>query len=446
MKALQVERSLPRFAAARIASGWRAGAGGRLGPLRLVDADPPALPGPGWERLSPRLSGICGSDLATVDGRSSRWFEPLVSFPFTPGHEVVADAADGRRVVVEPVLGCEARSIDPPCSACAAGRRRHCTNLTGGHIAPGLQTGYCKDTGGGWSYSFVAHTSQLHLVPEGLPDEAAVLVEPAACAIHAVLSTVPLDVGPLDENSPVERTGMERTGMGGAGRESAAVVIGAGTLGLCAIAALARWREDVTRIIAVAKYQHQRELAGKFGATSVASPGEMRRAVRRATGSWMLDNGQLPDGVPLVIDCAGTADSLASALAVVAPGGQVVLAGMPAPASLDLTPLWQREVRLSGSYTYGPEPSVGGRHSFDLAFELAEASRMERLVSATYPLERSAEAIEHAASAGRRGAVKVAFDMRGDPRRLSYLLAEGSTLTERPGENPGGLSAHGEDR
>ena len=244
----------------------------------------------------------------------------------------------------------------------------------------------------------------------------------------------------------MERRGMERRGMGGAGKESAAVVIGAGTLGLFAIAALARWREDVTRIVAVAKYQHQRDLAGKFGATSVASPGEMRRAVRRATGSWMLDNGQLSDGVPLVIDCAGTADSLASALAVVAPGGQVVLAGMPAPASLDLTPLWQREVHLSGSYTYGPEPAAAGRHSFDLAFELAEASRMERLVSATYPLERSAEAIEHAASAGRRGAVKVVFDMRGDPRRLSYLLAEGHTLTEKPGENPGGLSTHGKDR
>ena len=43
----------------------------------------------------PCLAGICGSDLATVDGRSSRWFEPIVSFPFVPGHEVVADDPDG---------------------------------------------------------------------------------------------------------------------------------------------------------------------------------------------------------------------------------------------------------------------------------------------------------------------------------------------------------------
>ena len=227
MKALQVERSLPRFAVARIASEWRAGAGGRFGPLRLVDVEPPSLPGPGWQRLLPRLTGICGSDLATVDGRSSRWFEPIVSFPFVPGHEVVADTEDGRRAVIEPVLGCQARGIVPMCEACRDGRRRHCVNLTGGHVAPGLQTGYCADTGGGWSLALVAHESQLHYVPDAVPDEAAVLVEPLACAVHAALHRSPSPSGRAEELT--------------------AVVIGAGTLGLCTIAALARWRDLARR-------------------------------------------------------------------------------------------------------------------------------------------------------------------------------------------------------
>ncbi|HXW80319.1 MAG TPA: zinc-binding dehydrogenase [Acidimicrobiales bacterium] len=397
MKALQVERSLARFAAARVTSGWRAGAGGRFGPLRLVDMAPPELPGPGWQRLFPRLSGICGSDLATVDGRSSRWFEPVVSFPFVPGHEVVAETESGQRVVPEPVLGCEARGIQPLCTACAVGRRRHCVNLTGGHLSPGLQTGYCAETGGGWSLAFVAHESQLHPVPDELADEAAVLVEPAACAVHAALT-------------PLGPRGVW------AGQEVTAVVIGAGTLGLCTIAALSRFREDAVRIIAVAKYPAQRDLAARLGATTIAEPGELRRAVRRATGSWILSNGQLSGGAPLVIDCVGTAGSVADALAVTAPGGELVLAGMPAPGHFDLTPLWQREVCLSGSYTYGPEPAMGGRHSFDLAFELARAARLERLLSATYTLDRPAEAIEHAAAAGRRGAIKVAFDMRGEKK------------------------------
>jgi threonine dehydrogenase-like Zn-dependent dehydrogenase len=397
MKALQVERSVPRFAMARIASEWKAGAGGRYGPLRLVDIAAPELPGPGWHRLLPRMSGICGSDLATVDGRSSRWFEPIVSFPFVPGHEVVADTEEGQRVVIEPVLGCEARGIKPLCPACAAGRRRHCVNLTGGHISPGLQTGYCKETGGGWSLAFVAHQSQLHPVPENLPDEAAVLVEPAACAVHAALSRLP--------------------GRSAQASEVTAVVVGAGTLGLCVVAALSRFRQDVTRVIAVAKYPHQRELAARLGATSVAEPAELRRAVRRATGSWALASGQLSGGAPLVIDCVGSASSIADCLAVTEPGGALVLAGMPAPAHIDLTPLWQREVSLVGSYTYGPEPAMGGRHSFDLALELAEAVRLERLLSATSTLDRAAEAIEHAAAAGRRGSVKVAFDMRREKKR-----------------------------
>jgi threonine dehydrogenase-like Zn-dependent dehydrogenase len=321
-----------------------------------------------------------------------------VSFPFVPGHEVVADTEDGRRAVIEPVLACEARGIVPMCPACSDGRRRHCVNLTGGHVRPGLQTGYCRDTGGGWSLAFAAHESQLHYVPDALADEAAVLVEPLACAVHAALHHRAL--GPA-------RTGEELT----------AVVIGAGTLGLGTVAALARYRDDVTRIIAIAKYSHQKALATLLGATSVAEPGDLRRAVRRATGCWILDSGQLSGGAPVVIDCVGTAASLNDALAVTAPGGALVLAGMPAPATIDLTPLWQREVGLAGSYTYGPEPAAGGRHSFDLAFELAEKVGVERLLSATYPLERAAEAIEHAAAAGRRGAVKIAFDMRGEKKR-----------------------------
>ena len=147
------------------------------------------------------LSGICGSDLATLDGRSSRYFEDLVSFPFVPGHEVVgtleADGTGaptaprsppGTRVVLQPVLGCAARGIEPPCPACAAGHTGDCEHVAFGHLRPGLQTGFCADTGGGWSTAgLVAHESQLHAVPDELSDEDAVTVEPVACAVHAVL-------------------------------------------------------------------------------------------------------------------------------------------------------------------------------------------------------------------------------------------------------------------
>lgn len=384
MKALQIERSVPRFAAARVA--------GRPVPLRLAEIDPPELPGPGWELVRPRLAGICGSDLATVSGRSSRWFEPIVSFPFVPGHEVVADTSDGRRVVVEPVLHCAIRGVEPPCPACAAGRTNHCERLVAGHLGPGLQTGYCCDTGGGWSLALAAHPAQLHEIPGDWTDEAAVMVEPTACAVHAALLPPPVPTGRV-------------------------AVIGAGTIGLATIAAIHHLRDDVTSLVAVAKHPDQRRLARELGATAVVEPDELRRAVRRTTGSWMLDNGQLTGGADVVYDCVGSAASIAEALAVVAPGGTVVLAGMPGPVNIDLTPLWQREIRMAGAYAYGPEPARGGRHSFDLAMEVVDAAGLGRLVSGFYSLDRYADAIDHASSAGRRGAAKIVFDLRNEKRR-----------------------------
>ena len=178
---LLFERSLPRFAAARWRRRSARAAAPASGRLRLVERDAPAVPGDGWVHVDPVLSGICGSDLATLDGRSSRYFEDIVSFPFVPGHEVVgtlaADAlgadgsalAAGSRVVLQPVLGCAARGIDPLCPACQAGDVGNCGRLAFGHIRPGLQTGFCADTGGGWSASgLVAHSSQLYAVPEEL--------------------------------------------------------------------------------------------------------------------------------------------------------------------------------------------------------------------------------------------------------------------------------------
>ncbi len=397
MKALQMEGSLARFTTARLASGWKPGAGGRVGPLRLVDVDTPAPPAANWQVVRPRLSGICGSDLATVDGRSSKWFEPIVSFPFVPGHEVVGDAEDGRRVVIEPVLHCRVRGIEPPCPPCASGQTNHCERLVAGHVRPGLQTGFCADTGGGWSLALVAHPLQLHEVPASWSDEAAVMIEPTACAVHGALAA-PAASGATDDGV-------------------LAVVIGAGTLGLATVAAVRHLRPDLTSLLCVAKHPEQRRLAAELGATAVVEPGELRRAVRRTSGSWILDTGQLTGGAPIVFDCVGSATSIEEALAVVAPGGTVVLLGMPGHVGLDLTGLWQREIHLVGAYAYGPEPAAGGRHSFDLAMGVVEAAGLERLVSATYPLDRYADAIEHAAGAGRRGAVKVAFDLRGEKQR-----------------------------
>ena len=395
MRALRFERSIPRFAAARLADAVAPAHAAKVGPLRLAEVDPPELPGPGWRRVRPRLAGICGSDLATISAKSSRWFEPIVSFPFVPGHEVVGDLDDGTRVVVEPVLGCVARGIIPPCPACAGGDVGRCPNIAAGHLQPGLQIGYCGDTGGGWSGAFVAHESQLHPVPDTMSDEGAMMVEPTACAIRGAMRAA---------------HGHESRGV--------AVVIGAGTLGLCTVAALSRWAFP-DQLLVAAKHTEQRRLAAELGATTVVEPAQLRRAVRRATGSSALGTGdvdRLTTGADVVVDCVGTAASLDEALAITRPGGRIVLTGMPGRLTVDLTPLWQREIELIGSYAYGVETHYP-RRTFELAFQLVEELDLGRLVSATYPLGRWTDALTHAGEAGRRGSVKVAFDLRDEPGR-----------------------------
>ena len=94
-----------------------------------------------------------------------------------------------------------------------------------------------------------------------------------------------------------------------------------------------------------------------------------------------------------------------------------MLVGMPGMTKVDLAPLWQREVRLRGAYAYGSETRPeGARSTFDLAFELVAAAGLERLVSAAYPLDRYEEAVAHAGAAGRRGSVKIVFDLRRPSR------------------------------
>jgi threonine dehydrogenase-like Zn-dependent dehydrogenase len=374
MKALVFERSLPRFAAAKVAGALAPGRGAGPGPLKLKDVDPPERPG--WQRVRPRLAGICGSDLSTIDGASSRYFEPIVSFPFGPGHEVVGDLDDGTRVVIEPVLHCAIRGIDPVCDRCASGATNRCERVAFGHLEPGLQTGFCEDTGGGWSTAMLAHDLQLHHVPGDFTDEMAVMVEPAACGLHAA----------------------------GQVADDVVVVLGTGTIGLTVLASLTS-----SIRIAVAKHPVQRDFARDLGATYVCAPDEIENVVRRQTSSLKIGD-QLTCGADAVVDCIGSADSLQQALRIVAPGGTIYVVGMPSTVSLDLTGLWHREVTLRGVYAYTHD-------EFASAFDAVRDQRLGRLVSATYPLDRWKDAIRHAAEAGRRGAVKVAFDLRNEKER-----------------------------
>ena len=122
----------------------------------------------------------------------------------------------------------------------------------------------------------------------------------------------------------------------------------------------------------------------------------------------------LSGGADVVIDAVGSSSSLEDALAITRPKGRIVVCGMPGVVEVDLAPLWHRETEMVGAYTYGTEELADGTrtHTFALATELVETADLGRLVTATYPLAHYKQAIRHASEAGRRGAVKIAFDFR----------------------------------
>lgn len=397
MKALVYERNIARYAATKVLGKFTSPRLS-LSPLRLLDLDQPRLPNEDWVTFTPRLSGICGSDLATITSQSSRYLEDVVSFPFVMGHEVVGEyttsAGKVQRAVLIPTLTCEARAISPKCRYCEIGQTQRCQMLHMGTINPGLQTGFCADTSGGWSQSLIAHKSQLFDIDDNINDEAAVLIEPFACAIHAALSLKSID--------------------------TEVAVIGSGTLGLLTIAALRAIYPDC-EIVATARYFHQKDLAIKFGANTVVAEPELVRQARTLRSAQMISQNKPTDGFGVVFDAVGTAESIEQSLTVSAPGARITLVGMPEASRIDLTSLWMKELSISGSYAYGIE-LVGNdkKHTFEIAAKYAPQVDLQALISAKYKLDDYEMAIDHAANAGKRGAIKVVFDMRKSSLRESW--------------------------
>jgi threonine dehydrogenase-like Zn-dependent dehydrogenase len=332
----------------------------------------------------------------------------LTSFPFTFGHEIVGRVSEvgegvtgvgvGDRVVIEPALHCTVRGIDPVCSACSEGRTGNCVNVASGTISPGVQTGYCRDTGGGWSGGLVAHEVQLQRVPDDLSDEAAVLAEPLSCALHAVLR--------------FRESGEKGTQL---------FLLGAGTMGLLTLAAL-RGLDVSARITVLAKHQLQQELARALGADEIVpatsgSFAELCRQVGATRHQAEIGAPTVLGGFDAVFDCVGSPRSLDEALRLTRARGTTILVGMPAiPKTVDWTTIWFKELQVLGAYAYGLETVAGERiRTFDLALQLLRGrlANLTKLVTHKFPLTDYKRAIQTALFTGPSRSIKTVFDLRG---------------------------------
>ena len=420
MRAVEFNVTIPGYLMARslgkLSDAFVYGRPSRLG---LVDRVPPALPGDDWVRIEVLLCGICGSDLGNVAYRSSPAMEPFGSFPAVLGHEILGRVAEvgsgvthvrvGDRVVVDPMLHCEARGwgADSWCRSCVGGTHATCElageqgpegGLWDGGLSPGSTIGYHRDLPGGWGEEMVAHCRQVFAVPDGVPDPVAVLAEPLSIGVHGVLRS-----GVLRARGPV-------------------LVIGSGAIAAGTIWAL-RTLGYPGRVVAQMKRPHEASLAGALGADEVVAPGDQAREALIGTGARAYmpvvgDEVFAGGGFEVVFDCVGSQGSVAQAIGYASARGRVVLLGCAGQMrKLDLTFVWARELRIQGYVGYGAEEWDGRRlHTFAITLErmAADPRALGDLVTHVFPLGQYRDALRAADDHRRSGAVKVALRPRGD--------------------------------
>ncbi len=405
LKAIRFHADIPRYALGL--------ALGRIAPpvywsgltcTRAEEVPEPQLPGKDWVKIKTRYGGICGSDTSAIHLHTSPYFSAFTSFPFTFGHENVGRIAQvgegvkdwtvGERVAVEPYLWCRPRGFEELCQYCARGETNLCERHAQGKIAPGLQIGSCRDTGGSWSPYFVAHQSQLYRVPDNVSDENAVLVEPFTIGLHAVLQNTPAD-------------------------DAKVLIIGAGIIGLLTLAAL-RALGSKARVTVLARYPFQAEAARKLGASEIVEARGHRYAdiAQRHNGQLLkpiIGKQVMVGGADLTYECVGSASSIDDAIRLTRGGGCVVLVGIPDSSTrVDWTPILSEELHLhAASFSNHAEEFRGKKWcAFDLALELFSSGALELgwLVTHKFRLEDYAEAFELLDRRGKSRAIKAVFE------------------------------------
>jgi threonine dehydrogenase-like Zn-dependent dehydrogenase len=371
--------------------------------LHLLEAPEPSLIDSNWVKVRTIVSGISDLDEGVMlhhDMSSLGQFLPL---PFVPGNENVGIVTEvgpnvsgieiGERVVVNPLLSCKTRGIAPPCPSCSRGEPSSCANFTEGTVSPGTVIGGCRDTGGGWSDSFVAHASQVRRLPQNLDTDHAVLIPEFARALRAVLQHPPQ-------------------------QEDRVLVIGASSLGLLILHAISMLRLK-PNMLTVAEHSFEADVARKLSGRQVVLTGDhgtlydavadfARGAVR------YQENGSLTlaGGADLVYETTGTRHNVDDALRFTREGKKVVLAGIRHTSGFDMTPLWFKGIRVHGTAFSGQESYRNEqRETFDIAVDLVADRGLpfSDIVTHKFKLDEYHRALEVLADRGHTKAIKAIF-------------------------------------
>lgn len=310
--------------------------------LSLRQDVPIPVPGTGEALIQVRLAGICSTDLELVRGY----------YPFAgiPGHEFVGSVVSSpgdpswmdKRVVGEINIACG------ECETCRSGLRRHCERRK----ALGIH-----DWNGAFADYLVLPLGNLHLVPEGVPDEMAVFTEPLAAA------------GEILEQVDIRST-------------DRVLVIGAGRLGQLVAMVL---RQTGCQLEVLTRHPKQQELLARLDIQT------------------LVEDGLASRKYDLIIEATGSPDGFELASKLIKPRGVIILKSTyKGDAKVNFSSTVVNEVSLIGSRC-GP---------FAPALKLISEGRINprSLIDATYPLAQGIAAFEHAS---RPGVLKVLLKPAG---------------------------------
>lgn len=272
------------------------------GDLRVEAIAEPLAPQPGWVNIAVTAAGICGSDLHNY--RTGQW---ISRSPSVPGHELigrvtalgsgVGDLVVGQRVVADSRVWCGT------CPSCAAGNHHLCATL--GFVGEVCDGGFAQVTS--------LPRRLLHALPDSIPDEAAVMAEPVAVALHAVKRLRP-------------------------DRDQAVLIAGCGPIGgLAALVLAALGYPDIR--VADRNPRRLARVCAVTGAKPIALDGEAAAL-----------------GVRYAIEATGSTAVLTRLIDSAAGGGAIALVGIThGRIELDPNLLVEREVSLIGCHAFRDE-------------------------------------------------------------------------------------------
>jgi L-iditol 2-dehydrogenase len=305
-----------------------------------MEERPIPTPAPGDVLVQVSSVGVCGSDAHYY--RHGRVGSFVVDAPLVLGHEAagtivgvgdgVAQSRVGQRVSIEP------QRPDPDSDETRRGNYNLCPHMRF-YGTPPVDGAFCDYVTIGAPFA--------HPVPDVVSDDAAALCKPLSVGIAAV----------------------NKAGVDGGSR---VLIAGAGPIGIV-VTQLAR-AYGATDIVVSDPDGSRRERAGTFGATTLLDP-----AVEDAADL----------GVDAFIDASGAPAAVADGIRAVRPAGTVVLVGSGAETmSLPTQLIQNRELVLTGVFRYA--------NTWPTAIALVESGRvdLDAMVTARFPLEKAAEALD----------------------------------------------------